>query len=213
MTPHNAATLPPAGAGSDPAAENRYLREHLAAARASVDRHQAELLRARRELSEAVAAAGRVALLEAEKADMAKLLVAGTALHASPDPDDVLGALEEILINLVGTERFAVLRFDAELLSPVVAFGVEDGEVATPPVARVFARVRETGETYLDVERADPGSPAACIPLCAGGEVAGLIAVLEFLPQKLAITPFDHDLYDLLKHQAAAALRACAARA
>jgi hypothetical protein len=195
-------------AGAD---EVRNLREQLALVQTSVDRHQAELVRVRRDLAEAQAerdeAVGRAAVLEDEMANLAKLLVASSAIHASPDREEMLCALQEVVINLVGSEEFGVYEVSPSgLPTLLVGFGIDEAEHCVLPADAVFAHVRETGEIHVDIERAYPGSPAAVLPLCLGSEVRAMIVVFEFLSQKFDLNAFDYELYDLLGSQVVPAL-------
>lgn len=208
MTPHAPARPAPADG------EIRNLREQLDQARASVDRHQAELVRARRELAETQEerdqAVNRAAELEEDRANLAKLLVASTALHTSGDREEMLCALQEIVINLVGSEEFGIYEVAGDGLALVVGFGIDGEERGVLPLDGVYAHVRDTGEIYVDIEREHPGRPAACIPLCLAGQVTAMIVVFEYLSQKFETGAFDYELYDLLGCQVAPALLATA---
>jgi GAF domain-containing protein len=174
-----------------------------------LDRCEGELVRVRRgldaselrveELERACAAA------EASRVELAKLLVATTALHQTLRRDDVLDALQEILINLIGTEDFAVFEVEPDgELSLAASFGGDrDERLATAqPVRDVIA----TGRARL--EPADADGPVACLPLAADGRVVGAIAVYTLLPQKPGFEAFDHELFELLATHAATALAA-----
>ncbi|HEX6372639.1 MAG TPA: GAF domain-containing protein [Longimicrobium sp.] len=189
-------------------------------ARDRLDRCQAEVVRLRRRADAAEAANHRMAAEHAEMAEglsvLTRLWVAASALHEAADEDAALRALEEVMINLAGTEEFGVFEVEGGVLVPVHAFGVADGRLRPHAPAGVVARVVESGDAWrTDSPHPDPSAepdeacaPVACIPLRMGGRVAGVVVVWSFLPQKMAFEPFDVELYALLANRAAPALRA-----
>ncbi|HEU0014482.1 MAG TPA: GAF domain-containing protein [Longimicrobium sp.] len=189
-------------------------------ARDRLDRCQAEVVRLRRRAEAAEAANHRMAAEHAELAEglsvLTRLWVAASALHEAADEDAALRALEEVMINLAGTEEFGVFEVEGGLLVPVHAFGVADARLHRRAPAGVVARVLESGDAWrADSPHPDPADgadppcgPAACIPLRMGGRVAGVVVVWSFLPQKLTFEPFDLELFALLANRAAPALRA-----
>ncbi|HWK89516.1 MAG TPA: GAF domain-containing protein [Longimicrobium sp.] len=189
-------------------------------ARDRLDRCQAEVVRLRRRAEAAEAANHRMAAEHAELAEglsvLTRLWVAASALHEAADENAALRALEEVMINLAGTEEFGVFEMEAGVLVPVHAFGVADGRLRPHAPAGVVARVVESGDAWRTdsphphpLDGPDqPCEPVACIPLRMGGRVAGVVVVWGFLPQKMAFEPFDLELYALLANRAAPALRA-----
>ena len=187
-------------------------------ARDRLDRCQAEVVRLRRRVEAAEAANHRMAAEHAELAEglsvLTRLWVAASALHEAADENAALRALEEVMINLAGTEEFAVFEAEGGVLVPVHAFGVDEGRLRPHAPAGVVARVVESGDAWrADSPHPDTAGnaaeePAACIPLRMDGRVAGVVVVWSFLPQKMAFEPFDLELYALLANRAARALRA-----
>ena len=189
-------------------------------ARDRLDRCQAEVVRLRRRAEAAEAANRRLAAEHAGLAEslsvLTRLWVAASALHEAADEAAALRALEEVMINLAGTEEFGVFEVDGDALVPVHAFGVEDGRLRRHAPAGVVARVLESGDAWRadsphpdrPEPQAEPAEPVACIPLRRGGRVAGVVVVWGFLPQKVAFEPFDLELFALLANRAAPALRA-----
>ncbi|HST59883.1 MAG TPA: GAF domain-containing protein [Longimicrobium sp.] len=184
------------------AAPRHRLRDRL-------DRCEGELVRVRRGLDESEIRAEQLerdcAAAEASRAELAKLLVATTALHQTLHRDDVLDALQEILINLIGTEDFAVFEVEPDgELSLAASFGGDRDARLTDaqPVRDVVA----SGEARLAPAGAD--GPAACVPLAVDGRVTGALAVYTLLPQKQGFEAFDHELFGLLATHAATALYA-----
>lgn len=148
--------------------------------------------------------------------DLAHLYVAGYRLHATLDHREVLQAIEEIVINLIGSEVFGVFERPpgGGAFELVGSFGLArerfpDGVV---PGRGVLGRVAQTGE-MLFVEGPLPDALAteenltACIPLAVAGRVLGLVAIFDLLPQKGGrLAPLDRELMDILATQAAPAL-------
>lgn len=187
-------------------------------ARDRLDRCQAEVVRLRRRAEAAEAANRRTAAEHAELAEglsvLTRLWVAASALHEAADENAALRALEEVMINLAGTEEFGVFEMEGGVLVPVHAFGVADARLRRHAPAGVVARVVESGDAWRadsphpDTSDPSESEPVACIPLRMGGQVAGVVVVWGFLPQKMAFEPFDVELYALLANRAAPALRA-----
>ncbi|HEU4557991.1 MAG TPA: GAF domain-containing protein [Longimicrobium sp.] len=188
--------------------------EPHASARDRLDRCQAELVRLRRRVEAAEGANRRMAAeharLDESVSVLTRLWVAATALHEAANEAQALRALEEVMINLAGSEEFGVFEVEGGALVPVHSFGVADGRCRRHAPAGVVARVLESGESWQagSPHPGLPGEPVACIPLRIGERVAAVVVVWGFLPQKLAFEPFDRELWALLANRAAQALRA-----
>ncbi len=179
-------------------AETARLTGELAAAR-----HEADRL------------ARQCAALEAQRSDLAKLHVAARALHASLDPERVLDALEEVVINLVGSECFGVFALEpvSQSLLCLRAFGYDPDREGEPTLASGrIAQVVRTGVPHVrDGETDGPvrvDAPVATVALRAGEETVGVLLVFRLLPQKPALTPFDAELFELVTVHAGTALHA-----
>lgn len=143
---------------------------------------------------------------------LANLYVASFQLHSTLDSDEVMGIVKEIVINLVGSEEFAIFLADMRTgeLSPVawegpLAIG-EEG--AAPWDAELVERVARSGEPYYAPPGhvPGPGRPLACVPLTIKREVVGVIAVFRLLVQKSALTLLDREILNLLAAHAATAI-------
>jgi hypothetical protein len=90
--------------------------------------------------------------------------------------------------------------------------GIEATRFRDLPVSSgSIGQVVRSGETY--VSEGGPSSTlrgvgglSACFPLKAPGRVMGAVAIFGLLPQKLALEPFDREIFELLGTQAARAL-------
>jgi hypothetical protein len=151
--------------------------------------------------------------LDQLNAHLANQYVALHRLHGSLERSDVLDALREILINLIGTENFAVFERQkaSSVLRVAVSFGVDEERLEPlslddPGLGAYVAG----GETYLASQGAPPASLslplAACVPLRIGDRVIGAIVVYELLAHKAAIEEGDVELFNLLAMHAATAL-------
>ena len=179
-----------------------------------LDRCQAELVTLRRRLESAETANQRLvrdhALLDERVSVLTRLWVAASALHEAENEACALRALEEVMINLAGTEEFGVYEVDGSNLVPLHSFGLEGARTRRHAATGVVAEVIESGDTWRapSPRGDDADEPAACIPLRLGKRVAAVVVAWGFLPQKLAFEPFDAELFALLASRAAPALRA-----
>jgi hypothetical protein len=150
--------------------------------------------------------------IEQLNANLANLYVASYRLHGSLQRTDVLDTLREILINLIGTENFAVFEREraSSILRVAVSFGTEGHvpalSLADPGLGALIA----SGVPYLASDGAEPpglSRPlAACVPLRIGDRVIGAIVVYELLAHKGALEEGDVELFNLLATHAATAL-------
>ena len=154
--------------------------------------------------------ADQFAEVERQNSNLATLYAAGHALHSSLDREAVIGAIQEIVINLIGSEQFAIVLAD-EALTPQALFGVEASALVglTPRtgfIGRAFVERRP-----LALPRGVPTDSTGvrvCVPLVSNGEVRAFVLIFDFLPQKGEITGLDHELFALVGSQAALALHA-----
>jgi len=157
--------------------------------------------------------ATRYAEVEQQNSNLANLYVASYQLHGTLDRDRVVAAIEEIVINLIGSEQLVIWEAEAEdELRYVDSFGVDPGPWSTVRAGDgVIGRCLTTRRRFIANE--SPIQPAgreknltACIPLLLDDRVAGMIAIFDLLPQKDGLAPVDSELFDLLASHAASAL-------
>ncbi len=154
--------------------------------------------------------------VEMQNANVANLYVASFRLHGTLEREEVLAAIREIVINLIGSEELAVFELDGSgaVLRLVSSFGLDQTRWRHVPVGvGVIGRTAERGALYVaskgePIAEPAPGEEAltACIPLLLDGKVTGAIAVFRMLEHKRGLEDVDHELFDLLAHQAATAL-------
>ena len=124
-------------------------------------------------------------------------------LHGSLEPARVVAAVHETLINLVGSEDFALyLRDDATgHYEPLSSLGMEGDAFDGGDGARGRA-VRDGVIVYGDY------APVALVPLRGRRGNIGLIEVRSLLPHKGALHPRDHALFELFTAHAGLAIEA-----
>ena len=183
------------------------VREDLAE---RIDEHNALLRRLSEVQRENESVASRFVEIETQNTNLANLYVAGYQLHGSLDRRQVLAAIKEIVINLIGSEDFAIYERDGEDRLRMIDWFEEQ-----PPLLHqvvfgdgIIGRVAATGEAF--VSNGDHGRSvgmAACVPLRVDGQVTGAIAIFRLLPQKQGgLEALDEELLGLLASQAGIAL-------
>jgi hypothetical protein len=137
------------------------------------------------------------------------LYVATSALHGALDPFEVQTTIGDIVVNMIGGERFAVLLRTTDGCEVIVTQGLD-------PVHRLSARAYAGGEPLVDATLADgkgrlgtrPGEPLAVVPLVLAGQIAGALVIVKLLDHKPRLVREDQELLDLLREHAAPALMA-----
>lgn len=146
--------------------------------------------------------------VEQQNSDLTHLWVASNRLHESLDRRQVLCAIQEIIINLLGSEELAVfeLSADGSSLELVDSFGVEEQKLSRIPLGLgSIGKAAQEGQPLVN----DPPAEGltAAVPLMLGTRAVGAVAVFGLLPQKLGgLRPLDKDLLELLRAQAGLAL-------
>ncbi len=144
-------------------------------------------------------------------AHLANLYVASYRLHETLRRSAVIEAIQEIIVNLVGSEEFGIFELDEArgTLSLTEwwgdeAAGLGNGHACSAPIVQTAL----SGEVYIaPAEPADaPRAVTACVPLKVEGRVIGVIAVFRLLAHKPALEAVDLELFDLLAMQAGIAL-------
>jgi len=155
--------------------------------------------------------AARYVEVEEENNNLANLYISSFQLHSTLNLSEVLKIVLEIVINLVGAERFAIYVADEKTrqLQPVAC---EGDELASFPVVAIgegrIGEAVDTGDTWCGEPGGErpPGEPLVCIPLRLEDRPIGAIAIYSLLQQKAGFTPLDHELFTLLAGHAATAI-------
>lgn len=154
--------------------------------------------------------AGRQQQIEQEINDLANLYVAGFQLHASLSPRRVVRHVCDMLGQLVGAEAFVLYLVDES--KKVVPLAHEGLEEAPSTLDHGVGTVGEAILTQLpiirerDLHGGSIDDPVAVIPLTAEGRAVGAISVVRVLSQKNEWANVDHELFQLIGHQAAVAM-------
>jgi len=153
--------------------------------------------------------------VERENSNLANLYVASYRLHGTLDPEQVLAVIQEIIINQIGSEEFAIfeLRSESGPLTLTASLGIDPQHYRTIQLDEGhMGRAALEGEMYAcDHDDAGPkltdeAPLTACIPLKMDGRVTGAIAIFRLLPQKPQLEELDRELFELLATHAATAL-------
>lgn len=161
--------------------------------------------------------ANRYIEIEEQNNNLANLYVASYQLHSTLDFREVIQIVQEIVINLIGAEAFAILLLD-EKTNELKTIACE-GEDAMPGIETISARlgdgvlgdVAKTGESYYINQDVEGGQitidrPLAAVPLKIKEHVIGLIAIYKLLQQKDSFSAVDYELFSLLAAHAATAI-------
>ena len=159
--------------------------------------------------------ASRYVEIEEQNNNLANLYVASYQLHSTLDFREVIQIVQEIVINLIGAEAFAVLLLDEN--SGELRTIASEGEDVVPGIDQISTRLGEgllgdvakTGDSYYNEEMSSgvtPDKPLAAIPLKIKEHVIGLIVIYRLLQQKPAFTAVDYELFSLLAAHAATAI-------
>ncbi|MBI3805765.1 MAG: GAF domain-containing protein [Nitrospirae bacterium] len=153
--------------------------------------------------------------VEEENNNLANLYVASNQLHSTLDFEEVLRTIIEIMINLVGAERFALMLLDeaSGVLSTIASEGME---AKSPKKVRIgegiIGRAFQSGENFFeeDLSRTETEGeihPIVCVPLKIKDQTLGVIAVFTLLEQKKKkLTRVDEELFGMLAGHAATAI-------
>ncbi|MFQ5579502.1 MAG: GAF domain-containing protein [Nitrospiria bacterium] len=153
--------------------------------------------------------------VEEENNSLANLYVASHQLHASLDFREVVHTINDILINLIGAERFAILLLEenAPVLSKISSEGLEEEEMRKVPLGEgIIGETVKSGECYFEADlshlsQTDPTHPVAAVPLQLKDRAIGVIVILSLLDQKKAkFSRMDEELLIMLAGHATTAI-------
>lgn len=183
------------------ASENESLREQLETLRGERVALQTRMQSAEEESRRYATDYARV---EQQSNNLTNLYVASYRLHSTLDRAEVLEAIKEIVVNLIGSEEFGVFQLDeSAALRLVTSFGIDESAWAEAPAGSLPARVAASGDMHLSD---GSGEFLAVVPLRLDDRVVGVVAIFRLLPHKPELEDLDHELLDLLGAQAGAAL-------
>jgi cell division septum initiation protein DivIVA len=142
-----------------------------------------------------------------EVASLSAVVVAGATLHAATDRLSVINALDQIMVNLIGAEKFAIFKIDGghQALMHCVGLAAEEALECVAGSALV-AQTIQSGDTWAAPSEDD--DVRACVPILSERRIAAVIVIFDLLPQKRRFVPSDFDVFELITSQAGAVLRA-----
>lgn len=141
--------------------------------------------------------------IEEQSSNLANLYVASHQLHASVERETVLTAIQEIVINLIGSEQVAIYeRCGDREFHLAASFGLDETNVMSL-VTGEYA-VEKLGEGHIFHEHREPLT--ACVQLKIGERVEGAILIFRLLDHKPKLEPVDYELFELLSVHASTAL-------
>jgi nitrate/nitrite-specific signal transduction histidine kinase len=157
--------------------------------------------------------ANRYLEIEEENNNLANLYVASFQLHSTLDFKEVVQIVMEIIINLIGAEKFALMLLDERKgdLSAVSSEGVERESIPHIKLGEgTIGRVAQGGQPWVaegrSLEQVTMTEPLVAIPMRIKDQCIGAIVIYAMLEQKLSFTSLDHELFNLLAGHAATAL-------
>ena len=136
------------------------------------------------------------------------LYIASYQLHASVQRKQVLESIQEIIINLIGSEELAIFEMKNGRFELAASFGVDAAKLKSfkSGDGPIGARL-SSGEVFVDGEaRAGETKLTACVPLKINDTIIGAILVFRLLDHKQSLQAVDHELFELLSVHAANAL-------
>jgi GAF domain len=210
----------PAPAASPPSheapdAEVRRLAAELALAREAIGHANRERERLRERLGELEREHQRICdayvAIQERTSTVAQLYVVLERLHCGGTRSDALTAIQEIVINVVGSEELAIFERRGDRLVLAQSFGVDPSAIREIPMgAGAIGRAAQSGVLYVAGRSGAPQSAdanlTACIPLRAGERVVGAIAIWRLLGHKPGLDEGDQELFDVLSAHAGLAL-------
>jgi len=199
--------------------EKVRLEEQVGLLREELGSHQSQAVQLQEQLAhieeENLRFSEKYVEVEQHNANLANLYVASYRLHSTLHRQDVLDTIQEIIINLIGSEELGIFELQPghNSLELVSSFGIEPEHFRHIELGSgLIGRVAQTGETYLQ-ESANGNGPlvddnhlTSCIPLKVDGKVTGAIAIFRLLQQKDGLQEVDYELFHLLATHAATAL-------
>lgn len=184
--------------------EDRVLRRHIATLEMQLRTIEIES----RQL------AARWQEIERKNIALANLYVAIHQLHGTLVRSEVVEALTEILVGLIGSERLAIFERsdDGARFRLIGSFGIDGCDyrelTSHDSLGRLLASgVRHVAGEPHPIADALEMPIAAALPLLLEGRVTGGIVLFSLLAQKSGFNDVDYDLFDLLTTHAAIALR------
>jgi hypothetical protein len=194
--------------------EKKRLAAELALAHEAVAHATEERERLRERLAELEAENQRMCddyvAVQERSTGLAQLYVALERIHGGLSRSDTLAALQEIVINVIGSEELAIFERCGDGLALVQSFGIDPEPWRELRAPRGAIARAAGGNLYVAGREGPPEAGdedlTACIPLRVGDRVAGVIAIFRLLGHKPVLGEADQAVFDLLTTHAGLAL-------
>lgn len=205
-----------ASAARDAEREQERLAAELGEAREALARANAERDRLRERLAEIEGENQRICddyvSVQEKSTTLAQLFVVLDRIHGALSRAEMLAALQEVVINVVGSEELAVFERRGDVLALCQSFGVDRHRLHDVRLGEgAIGRAGASGRLYVAGREAPPAPGeedlTAVIPLRAGEEVAGVLAIFRLLGHKPGLSEDDETLFQLLSTHVGLALR------
>jgi GAF domain-containing protein len=192
--------------------DTESLRTEVAALRAENEQLRAALVRSQEEEQWQQQRQG---LVETQLAHLVRLRVATQRLHESLNPRELMDILQDLIVNMVGSEMLGIFEMDPRgpALVLQVSLGIDAERFRRLPLGEdPIGRAARTGACWLADLMEDGAAvtraewPRACVPLRLGGHVLGMMVLFGLLPHKQRLEPEDRELLELLATEGARAL-------
>ena len=152
--------------------------------------------------------------VEEENNNLANLYVASYQLHSTLDFSEVLRIVLEIVINLIGAEKFSIILIDDRTneLVPVATEGMAISDAPKVKIGEgIIGKVAREGESFfaenlMEAGEYNPFAPIVCIPLKIKEHVIGVLSIYKLFTQKAGFSNVDYELFNLLAGHAATAI-------
>jgi len=175
---------------SSEGAELRILRAELLEAHRELARLRVQteqLMGSNRDLSSLLVGT------EKRSGELVKIIVAFRRLLESESAAGALSCIEEILVNVIGTENFVVLLMtNRDTMRPVAGYG------------NSLRRAHDEAPTLEQLHQTD----ARVVPLFIADNVVGAVAIHELLPHRDPLNHNDDQVLNLLSRYAATVVMA-----
>ena len=153
--------------------------------------------------------------VEEQNNNLASLYIASFQLHSTLDFSEVIQIILEIIINLIGGEKFSIFLLDEKRqeLGGVAVEGADYDLGRQISIGQgIIGSAAEKGEIYMvEAEKIEEcysqNLPIACIPLIIKEHLIGIIAIYKLLVHKTqGFSNMDYELFSLLAAHAASAI-------
>lgn len=155
--------------------------------------------------------------LEEQISNLANLYVSSYQIHGSLRREEILTALSETIINLIGSERFGIYEAtaDPKTFSLISSFGLDTQLHSEIKIESTKLEEHLSSGTQflagMESEKFDFGNGfienlVVFLPLLYEGVIKGIIVIYNLLPQKNNVEEIDLELFDLLSTHAPIAL-------